>query len=85
MSARTGGPASECATGHWTSRTIQELQAAGCAPLRAIAARLEGRGVPAPRGGNWSAVQVARLLEVAAVPFAASAGAAEKAAELIIG
>ena len=38
---------------------IQKLQAAGCASLRAIAAGLEERGIPAPRGGKWSAVQVA--------------------------
>jgi DNA invertase Pin-like site-specific DNA recombinase len=48
---------------------IQELQAAGCESLRAIAAGLEDRGIPAPRGGKWSAVQVARLLEAASVPF----------------
>jgi Recombinase len=56
--------------------TIQELQAAGCESLRAMAAGLEERGIPAPRGGKWSAVQVARLLEAAAVPFGASANAA---------
>jgi DNA invertase Pin-like site-specific DNA recombinase len=60
--------------------TIQELQAAGCASLRALAAGLEERGIPAPRGGKWSAVQVARLLEAAAVPFDASAGASEETA-----
>src|SRR5262249_29576727 len=48
---------------------IQELQAAGCASLRTIAAGLEKRGIAAPRGGNWSAVQIARLSEAAAVPF----------------
>ena len=53
--------------------TIQELQAAGCESLRAIAAVLEERGIPAARGGKWSAVQVARLLEAAAVPFGVSA------------
>jgi hypothetical protein len=40
--------------------------------LRAIAAGLEERGIPAARGGKWSAVQVARLLEAAGSPFAAS-------------
>src|SRR5262249_2331742 len=49
--------------------TIQGLRAAGCESLRAIAAGLEERGIPAPRGGKWSAVQVTRLLEAAAVPF----------------
>ena len=43
--------------------TIKELQAAGRQSLRAIAAGLEERGIPAARGGKWSAVQVARLLE----------------------
>jgi hypothetical protein len=53
--------------------TIQELRADGCESLRAIAAGLEERGIPAARGGKWSAVQVSRLLEAAAVPFGASA------------
>jgi hypothetical protein len=37
---------------------------------------LEERGIPAARGGKWSAVQVARLLEAAAVPFGGSAAVA---------
>jgi hypothetical protein len=37
---------------------------------------LEERGIPAARGGKWSAVQVARLLEAAAIPFDASAAIA---------
>ena len=51
--------------------TIKELQAAGCESQRTIAAGLEERGIPAARGGKWSAVQVARLLE-AASPFDAA-------------
>jgi Recombinase len=47
---------------------IAELQAGGRVSLRAIAAGLEERGIPAARGGKWSAVQVDRLLE-AARPF----------------
>jgi DNA invertase Pin-like site-specific DNA recombinase len=43
--------------------TIKELQAAGCESLRAIAAGLEQRGIPAARGGKWSAVQVSRLIQ----------------------
>jgi DNA invertase Pin-like site-specific DNA recombinase len=31
------------------------------------------RGIPAARGGKWSAVQVARVLEMARSPFDASA------------
>ena len=46
-----------------------ELRAAGCESLRAIAAGLEERGIPAARGGKWSAVQVSRLLEAARSPF----------------
>src|ERR1700680_3679155 len=53
--------------------TIKEVQAAGCESLRAIAAGLEERGIPAARGGKWSAVQVSRLLEAAGSPFEASA------------
>jgi hypothetical protein len=62
-------------TGQWNlAPTIQ--QAAGCESLRAIAAGLEERGIPAARSGKWSAVQVARLLEAARSPFDASAVAA---------
>ena len=52
---------------------IEELQAAGYESLRAIAAGLEERGIPAARGGKWSAVQVARLLGAAGIPFGGSA------------
>ena len=44
---------------------------APCSPgesLRAIAEGLDERGIPAARGGKWSAVQVMRLLE-AGRPF----------------
>jgi DNA invertase Pin-like site-specific DNA recombinase len=57
--------------------TVKELQETGCESLRAIAAGLEERGIPAARGGKWSAVQVARLLEAAgSSPFGASVAAA---------
>jgi hypothetical protein len=55
---------------------LQELQAAGCESLRAIAAGLEERGIPAARGGKWSAVLVSRLLEAARSPFGASVAVA---------
>jgi Recombinase len=43
---------------------IAELQAAGAESLRAIAAGLNARGIPTARGaGQWSAVQVARVIE----------------------
>jgi DNA invertase Pin-like site-specific DNA recombinase len=54
--------------------TINELQAAGSESLRVIAAGLEARGIPAARGGRWSAVQVARVLEIIGIPFDVSAG-----------
>jgi DNA invertase Pin-like site-specific DNA recombinase len=54
--------------------TVKELQAAGSESLRAIATELDARGIPAARGGKWSAVQVSRLLErLQPRPFAASA------------
>jgi DNA invertase Pin-like site-specific DNA recombinase len=44
--------------------TIAELQAAGKTTLRAIAAGLNEAGIPTSRGiGQWSAVQVQRVLE----------------------
>lgn len=43
---------------------IAELQAAGSTSLRAIAAGLNGRGIPTARGnGSWSAVQVQRAMQ----------------------
>lgn len=41
---------------------VADLRAAGASSLRAIAAGLNGRGVSAPRGGEWSAAQVRTLL-----------------------
>ena len=44
--------------------TITELQASGATSLRAIAAGLNARGIETPRGiGEWSATQVARVLD----------------------
>ena len=56
--------------------TVKELQAAGAESLRAIAEGLEARGIPAARGGKWSAVQVSRLLARLPGPFVASVAAA---------
>jgi DNA invertase Pin-like site-specific DNA recombinase len=42
---------------------IKELQAAGKTSLRDIAAGLNEQGIPTARGGEWSAVQVMRMLE----------------------
>jgi DNA invertase Pin-like site-specific DNA recombinase len=41
---------------------IQEKQKQGAVTLRAIADSLNADGTPAPRGGNWSPVQVSRVL-----------------------
>lgn len=42
--------------------TINEIKTSGAMTLRAIAEELNNRNVDAPRGGQWSAVQVARVL-----------------------
>jgi DNA invertase Pin-like site-specific DNA recombinase len=52
--------------------TIAELRSAGRESLRELAAGLDERGIPAAKGGRWSANQVARMLE-AAGPFAGAA------------
>jgi hypothetical protein len=65
--ALSGGEAQSWARDQ--ASTIEELQAAGCELLRAIAVGLDERGIPAARGGRWSAVQVSRLLEAAGHPF----------------
>jgi hypothetical protein len=41
---------------------IAKIQAAGATTLRQIAAELNAREIPTPRGGEWSAVQVLRVL-----------------------
>jgi DNA invertase Pin-like site-specific DNA recombinase len=46
---------------------IRELQASGATSLREIAAGLNEQGIEAPRGGEWSAVQVKRVLDQAVV------------------
>lgn len=44
---------------------IQDKQAKGAITLRQIADALNADGTPAPRGGEWSAVQVQRILKAA--------------------
>lgn len=41
---------------------VQSLQASGYLSLRQIAAAMNERGIPAARGGEWSAAQVQRVL-----------------------
>jgi DNA invertase Pin-like site-specific DNA recombinase len=42
--------------------TIAKIQAGGATTLRQIAAELNALEIPTPRGGEWSAVQVQRIL-----------------------
>ena len=42
---------------------IAQIQAGGAVSLRQIAKGLNDRGVPAPRGGQWQAKSVQRILE----------------------
>jgi DNA invertase Pin-like site-specific DNA recombinase len=44
---------------------IESVQADGVTTLAGIAETLNGRGIPAPRGGSWSPVQVSRVLALA--------------------
>jgi DNA invertase Pin-like site-specific DNA recombinase len=46
---------------------IAELKASGAASLGQLAAGLNARGIRTPRGGEWSAVQVKRVLDRASV------------------
>jgi DNA invertase Pin-like site-specific DNA recombinase len=41
---------------------IEAIRAEGAMSLREVAAALNGRNIPAARGGEWSAVQVKRVL-----------------------
>ena len=41
---------------------ISDIQAGGATSLRAIAAQLNERGIPTARGGEWTSIQVARVL-----------------------
>jgi DNA invertase Pin-like site-specific DNA recombinase len=41
---------------------VREIQASGAESLRQIAAVVNTRGIAGPRGGEWSAVQVRRVL-----------------------
>ena len=46
---------------------IREIRASGVTSLRQIAAALNERGIPTPRGAEWQAPQVKRVLERLAV------------------
>lgn len=49
------------------SGIIADLRTAGATSLRDLAAGLNTQSIPTPRGGTWSAVQVARVLAQAKV------------------
>jgi DNA invertase Pin-like site-specific DNA recombinase len=55
---------------------VKELQDGGAVTLRALAAGMDERGIPAAQGGSWSPTQVARLLETIRNPFLGTASAA---------
>jgi hypothetical protein len=42
---------------------LADVRISGASSLREIAAGLNDRGIPTARGGEWSAMQVKRLLE----------------------
>src|SRR4051794_28698389 len=44
------------------AHVIEELRATGAVSLRELADGLNARGIPAARGGKWSAAQVARVV-----------------------
>jgi DNA invertase Pin-like site-specific DNA recombinase len=46
---------------------IREIEAGGSSSLRHVAAQLTHRGIPAPRGGSWSAMQVKRVIDTTRV------------------
>jgi hypothetical protein len=45
---------------------IADLKSSGAVSLRQLAAGLNERGIPTARGGEWSAVQVQRVINRAA-------------------
>ena len=57
QTARAAGRVSDLAG------VVAELRAAGTESLGGIAAALNARGIPAPRGGVWSATQVRRVAQ----------------------
>lgn len=58
--ARAAGAAARAAD---LSGIVAEIRAAGATSLREIAAGLNARQIPTARGGEWSAVQVQRVLD----------------------
>ena len=59
--AAVAGEAKAAARAADLAPVIAEIKAGGRTSLRAIAAELDARGIPAPRGGKWTAAAVMRL------------------------
>ena len=57
--ARTDSAAARAAD---LAPVIEDIRAGGAQSLRSIAAELNGRGISAPRGGEWSAAQVRAVI-----------------------
>ena len=60
--ARTARTEKAAAWREELSPTLARVRATGAVSLREIAAELNARNIPAPRGGEWSAVQVSRAV-----------------------
>jgi DNA invertase Pin-like site-specific DNA recombinase len=61
-----GARANKAAADRFAANTlpiIRQVQATGATSLRAVAAALTARGIPTPRGREWSAPQVANVLK----------------------
>jgi len=59
--AAQGSAASAAARAEDLAHVCEEIRAAGTVTLRAMAEGFNARGIAAPRGGRWSAAQVARV------------------------
>ena len=56
-------PAALLGAGMASGQSMADIRANGATSSRQIAAALNDREVPAPRGGAWSGTQVLRLLQ----------------------
>lgn len=65
--ARQARSASADARASDLAPVIKDIRAAGVKSLRAIAKELNGRGISAPRGGEWSAAQVRAVIARASI------------------
>ncbi len=64
--ARAAAEARRTSADHAAHRVlplVEELKAAGARSLHQLAAGLNGRGIPTPRNGTWTATAVRRALQ----------------------